>query len=311
MVFNRLSTFLTCGMRGTGRFSMSFSWIANPIERARLTIAPSREAIVSWNTYAAEGKLSVRLVRSDEPLTPWMPLAQWAVGARRSFSADLGGMRIATDVISADMDFDGVDLYGPGVDFTFASVTTPQGNEPSLPSIAPACILDVPLRSQYVTEAERGWCSAATTAMLCAFFAVDGDVETVARAVFDDAYGGTGNWTFNVAYAGSLGLRATVAYLKNLDQAARLIDLGIPLGISYGWESGELSGAPLERSDGHLAVLCGFAHNGDCVVNDPASPNIRVVYPRIQLERLWLRNRGVAYVVAPNGVPFEKILERA
>ncbi|MHB8461152.1 MAG: hypothetical protein ACYDA1_00745, partial [Vulcanimicrobiaceae bacterium] len=59
------------------------------------------------------------------------------------------------------------------------------------------------------------------------------------------------------------------------------------------------------------AVLCGFAHNGDCVVNDPAAPGIRIIYPRSQLERLWLRNRGVAYVVAPNGVPFEKILARS
>ena len=272
---------------------------------------PAREAVVSWNSYAVNGKLSVRLVRGGEPATPWLPLAQWDAISRRSFSANLGGMRIATDIITADMDFDGVEIHAPEVDFTFVAVATPRVNTPSLPYLAPACILDVPLRSQYVTDDERGWCSAATTAMLCAFYAVDGDVATVARGVFDDAYGGTGNWSYNVAYAGSLGLRASVAYLENLDHAARLIDLGIPLGISYAWESGELERAPLERSDGHLAVLCGFAHNGDCVVNDPAAPGIRVIYPRSQLERLWLRNRGVAYVVAPNGVPFEKILARS
>jgi hypothetical protein len=126
--------------------------------------------------------------------------------------------------------------------------------------------------------------------------------------VFDRAYNGTGNWSFNVAFSGNLGLRAAVVYLRNLDHAQRLIEAGIPVAISYSWSAGELPGAPIEHSDGHLVVLCGFAANGDCAINDPAAPNVRVVYPRAPLERVWLRNKGVAYAIAPVGLDFVSIV---
>jgi len=55
-------------------------------------------------------------------------------------------------------------------------------------------------------------------------------------------------------------------------------------------------------------VLCGFAENGDCVVNDPAARAVRVVYPRSALETIWQRGGGVAYVVAPAGVEYADVL---
>ena len=144
--------------------------------------------------------------------------------------------------------------------------------------------------------------------MLNAYHGIDHDVASTARAVFDRAYNGTGNWSFNVAFSGNLGLRAAVVYLRNLDHAQRLIEEGIPIAISYSWSGGELPGAPLEHSDGHLVVLSGFAANGDCAVNDPAAPHLRVVYPRAALERVWLRNNGIAYAVAPAGLDFVSIV---
>jgi hypothetical protein len=144
--------------------------------------------------------------------------------------------------------------------------------------------------------------------MLHAYHGIDVPVDETARAVFDRAYNGTGNWTFNVAYSGSLGLHAVVAYLQNLDQALQLIERNVPIALSYSWRDGELPGAPLEHSDGHLAVLCGFTATGDCAVNDPAATNVRVVYPREALEKVWQRNDGAAYVVAPNGIDFASVL---
>jgi len=69
-----------------------------------------------------------------------------------------------------------------------------------------------------------------------------------------------------------------------------------------------LPGAALPHSDGHLAVLCGFTRDGDCAINDPAAPNVRVVYPRAAIERIWQRNDGVAYVVAPAGIEYADVL---
>jgi hypothetical protein len=97
-------------------------------------------------------------------------------------------------------------------------------------------------------------------------------------------------------------------FLGNLDHARRLIERDLPVVISYAWKEGELPGAPLPRSDGHLAVLCGFTAGGDCAVNDPAAPGVRVVYPRAALEAIWLRNEGLAYAVAPAGSDIASIV---
>ncbi|HMF29420.1 MAG TPA: C39 family peptidase, partial [Candidatus Cybelea sp.] len=142
-----------------------------------------------------------------------------------------------------------------------------------------------------------------------AFHGIDRPVDETARAVFDRAYNGTGNWSFNVAYSGRLGFRAVVAHLANLDHAQRLIERNLPLAISYSWRDGELPGAPLPRSDGHLAVLCGFTRDGDCAINDPAAPNVRVVYARDAIERIWQRNEGIAYVIAPVGIEYSDVLQ--
>jgi hypothetical protein len=126
--------------------------------------------------------------------------------------------------------------------------------------------------------------------------------------VFDRAYNGTGNWAVNVAFSGRLGLRGVVAHVGNFERAQRLIERNIPIVLSYAWAPGELPGAPLESSAGHLAVLCGFAGDGDCAMNDPAAPHVRVVYPRSALERLWQRSGAIAYVVAPNGIDYVSVL---
>jgi hypothetical protein len=88
-----------------------------------------------------------------------------------------------------------------------------------------------------------------------------------------------------------------------------LIERSIPLAISYSWRDGELPGAPLDHSDGHLVVLRGFTRDGDCAVNDPAAPKISVVYSRAAIEHIWQRNQGVAYVVAPIGIEYADVLK--
>lgn len=277
-------------------------------EPAALYFEPAREGVLSWNTFSESGTLAFRLLRAHAPATPWLTHAEWSAEGRKSFSPTHEGLSVDIDVIRAAQPFDGVEVRAPGVDFNALAFATPVRNEPSMPYIGEARILDVPARSQYVVEGERGWCSATSISMLHAYYGIDHDVPSTARAVFDRAYNGTGNWSFNVAFSGNLGLRAAVVYLRNLDHAQRLIEAGIPIAISYSWSGDELPGAPLEHSDGHLVVLCGFTANGDCAVNDPAAPNLRVVYPRAALERIWLRNKGVAYAVAPAGLDFVSIV---
>jgi hypothetical protein len=156
------------------------------------------------------------------------------------------------------------------------------------------------------------WCSPTSLAMVLGYWEGErggGEVACAERVrdavagVYDRVYRGHGNWPFNTAYAATGGLEAFVARLDGLAAAAPLLAAGIPLVISYGWRTGELPGAPLPASNGHLAVLAGFDAAGDPVVYDPAAPEdgaVRRRYPRSALERLWLTHSGgTAYVIAP------------
>jgi hypothetical protein len=277
-------------------------------ESARLLFEPARGGVLSWNTFAPNGRIEFRLLRAHVPATPWLHYALWHPNGSKSFSPEHDGVRVDVDVIRAEQPFDGIDVRAWEVDFNLIAFSSPSQPRPSLPYGRDALILDVPARSQYVHDRERGWCSPASLSMINAYHGIDVAVDATARAVFDRSYNGTGNWTFNVAYSGSLGLRGVVGHLQNLDHAQRLIERNLPIAISYSWRDGELPNAPLEHSDGHLAVLCGFTSGGDCAINDPAAPNVRVVYPRDAIERIWQRNEGVAYVVAPNGIEYAGIL---
>jgi len=289
----------------------SFAEVLQAREFARLEFEPARAGVLSWNTHAPHGRLQFRILRAGRPGADWLDHSEWQPSAAKSFGAEHQGVGVDVDVIRAAQPFDGIEVRARGVDFELVAFSSPLRPRPSLPYARDALILDVPARSQYSDdESERGWCSPATLSMLHAFHGIDHSVAETARAVFDRAYNGTGNWTFNAAYSGRLGLRGVVAHLCNLDHAQRLIERNLPLGISYSWRAGELPGAPLEHSDGHLAVLCGFTRDGDCAVNDPAAPNVRVVYPRAALEYVWQRNEGVAYVVAPAGIEYADVLSR-
>ena len=286
---------------------MPFTLSASPAAETELHCAPAQRAVVSWNSASPAGTIEVRPHDDGGALCDWLPLATWAPGARRSFSPAAGGVRIDTDVIVSERPFSAlaVRMSGAAPDALALATPFPAQRSSAYPGEDSHDLL-VPERSQYAREGERGWCSAASTSMLLGYYARrllndawNLDVPTVAAAVFDGAYNGTGNWTFNMALAGSLGLRAFVAYLHDFEHARRLIRLGVPLAISYSWREGELDGAPIAQSDGHLAVLRGFTTTGDPILNDPAAAAIRVTYPRAQLEPLWTRGGGVAYVVVP------------
>ena len=288
----------------------AFTQVLGANETAQLFFEPARGGVLSWNTHAPSGRIAFRLLRARRPASEWLDHAEWRPAGAKSFSPEHDGTRVDIDVIRASLPFDGVEVRARDVRFELVAFSSPIRSRASLPYAREALILDVPARSQYAEAPdERGWCSPASLSMIHAFHGLDESVTTTAQNVFDRAYNGTGNWAFNVAYSGRLGLRGVVAHLRNLDHAQRLIERNLPLAISYSWSEGELPGAPLVRSDGHLVVLCGFTRDGDCAVNDPAAPNVRVVYPRAAIERLWQRNEGVAYVVAPVGIEYADVLQ--
>ncbi len=270
-----------------------------PQEEFLVRVGPTREAIVSWNTLALQGTLELRLGAHDGRTSAWLPYVQFDAEARRSFDGRDTFVRIETDVVRADVDLVTVSVRATALDALF--ISTPDYGAPSPIVALPAVTLDVPPYSQYEPKYpdERGWCAPASLAMLLAYGDYPVDVPIVAREVFDARYGGTGNWAFNVAFAGTLGFRAAVVHLRDLAHAHTFLVDDIPLALSLAWRAGELAGAALPASDGHLVVLCGIEPSGDVLVNDPALPGIATVYPRAAFECAWLGHGGIAFAIVP------------
>ena len=180
-------------------------------------------------------------------------------------------------------------------------------------------VLPVPMYSQMIHQGEypqydgggEAWCSPTSTTMVLAYYDAlpparqyrwvsrsydDRVVDHVARMTYDAGFGGTGNWAFNTGYAasrtGSGDGGAFVTRLRSLSEAERFIAAGIPLIASITFSSGELSGAPISSTSGHLLVIVGFTKSGDVVVNDPAASTrsgVRRTYDRGQFEDAWLK----------------------
>lgn len=139
-------------------------------------------------------------------------------------------------------------------------------------------------------------------------------VDHAARSHYDYAYAGAGNWSFSAAYAAGHADAAFVTRLRNLREAERFVRVGIPLVASVRYGRGQLRGAPISTTAGHLLVIVGFTENGDVVVNDPAAPdNGSVVrtYDRGEFENAWIPGSGgLVYVVRNHDQPLPRTRTR-
>jgi hypothetical protein len=177
----------------------------------------------------------------------------------------------------------------------------------------------------------EAWCSPTSTTMVLDYYDAlpsphayrwvnpsypDRVVPQVARQVYDQHLGGTGNWPFNTAFAASRTGHGFVTRLRSLRGAEQFIAAGIPLITSVSFSSGQLGGSPISASNGHLLVIVGFTGDGDVVVNDPAASSrsgVRRVYDRGQFEDAWLKrypsgssmrgSGGLAYVISDDAHP--------
>jgi hypothetical protein len=223
---------------------------------------------------------------------------------------------------------------GPSVRL-LAAVVAEDGSEwttPSEPRAGRGLELKVPAYSQQIHTGEyarwdsggESWCSPTSTSMVLSFWGLgptaedyawvadgiaDPFVDHAARSVFDHAYAGAGNWSFNTAYAARFGTTAFVTRLRDLTEAEQFIAAGVPLVATVSFEADELAGAGY-GTEGHLLTIVGFDDDGNVICNDPAShgvasnDEVRTVYDRGQFERLWIgRGGGVVYIIHPPDVP--------
>jgi hypothetical protein len=231
---------------------------------------------------------------------------------------------------------------GPTVSLLGAVVSAPAAAAGSASSggVARGIELPVPAYSQqlhrgqdpHLNHGGESWCSPTATSMALGRWALgpSGDevawvdpsyadpvVNHAARHVFDYAYDGAGNWSFNTAYAARYSAEAFVTRLRSLDEAELYVAAGIPLVASVSFTRDELDGAGYDTA-GHLLVITGFDEAGNVICNDPAShlvasnDEVRAVFDRTQFARVWQdASGGLVYVIRPPDVPLPPRAEPA
>ena len=286
---------------------------------------PFTHAIASWNAETPAGStLETELrARVGDRWTRWFALGVWASDDDRH---SVAGQRDADGAVEVDTLVLGEQATAyqlrlrrggaaePTVRSVAVTTSTAPVRPPGLVTGDPSAwgrALDVPPCSQMVyPDGGNVWCSPTSVAMVLGFHgfmpgACEWRVRHAVAGVHDPAYG-HGNWPFNTAYAAEHGFEAVVARFESLAALEPWLAAGVPLVVSYAWRDGELDGAPVAGSDGHLGVLVGFDAAGDPIVNDPAAATddeVRRTYDRAQLESLWLEHSGGAtYLIWPDGL---------
>lgn len=267
--------------------------------RTIVRTAPATSAVVSWNAAAPPRRIDLAIYREDGAVSDWLPYSAFGENGRRSLNGSDDVARIHTDIVRSGVPITAIEVRSD-VPLDMIAVSTPVYGAPP-PPITHTQSLNVRPISQYVPaqHEQRGWCSPASLAMLLDFWGKPVDLADIARAVYDDEYSGAGNWAFNTAVAAQYGLRGAVLHLSGIEHAAMFLAAGIPLAASIAWKDGDLPGAPLTASSGHIVVLRGFPSSQIAQVNDPAHTEVATMYLAQKLDSVWRAHGGIAYAIVP------------
>jgi hypothetical protein len=161
--------------------------------------------------------------------------------------------------------------------------------------------LDVPALSQLEADAALGprICSPTSVAMVLGYWGRETAPAALAAEVFHPALDIYGIWPAAVRAAAARGVAGYLLRFPDWSAARWCLERGIPIVASVRYAAGELTGAAVATTPGHLLVLVGL--DGDAVlVNDPAAPTAASVprrYRADELGNVWLARGGVGYVL--------------
>lgn len=293
---------------------------------------PAKECVASWNIISGHNGWSEIFLRAkvSQGWTTWYRMGLWAAeGAyfkRFSLSSqDDEHAKVETDVLSLKEEASAFQMR-------IRLSETRKGGLPSLqgaaltwssqklenPSEVPSHInsfIDIenmPAHSQLeYKDGGNSWCSPTSLSMVIQHWRdnpvlPEAAVREAVRGTYDPLYGGNGNWSFNAAWAGSMGYRAYVRRFTSLKDLLPYLEKNIPIILSVSWNKEKerpMDNGPMKSTNGHLTVLKGFDGKGNALMHEPASPcndEVPREYRCDQLQARWLEaSGGTAYIVMP------------
>jgi hypothetical protein len=163
--------------------------------------------------------------------------------------------------------------------------------------------LAVPAISQMVVGGPNAMriCSPASVAMVLGYWGRAVSARSLAAEMFHAATDRYGVWPAAIAAAARRDVAGYLLRFPDWSSAAWCLDHDMPIVASVRFAEGELRGAPLADTSGHLIVLTGYDRDG-VLVNDPAGAGddtVRRRYLMVDLERVWLHRAAMGYVFFP------------
>jgi len=298
-------------------------WTSPTVQAA----APFRELILSWNMefgWAGQARFEAGIVEEGAPVH-FYELGWWCAGPGEGASRSVRGQKDERGEVQTDT----LVLRNPAkhyqVRFRTSAATRQSARSPirflavslwnDAESAGPARepgasaheLQSVPRYCQLDHAGGSVWCSPTSVSMVLGHWAktlgrpdLDVTVPFVAGEVFDPAWPGTGNWSFNVAFAGSFPkMRAYAARFSGLEELWAWTSRGIPVPVSVCYNRLKQEPGP---TSGHLVVCVGRAEDGGVIVHDPGSRSMpRRVVSREVFLRAWAHSNQTVYVVHPEG----------
>ena len=305
-----------------------FVTLTSPLFNAPI---PFDEAVFSWNVESpGETGIEVQVqAQIGEHLSKWYHMGKWALGNSLYPRESVKNQKDSDGNVETDT----LVLHEPSEKYRLQIALKPdaKGDLPKLnfigvsflhskeqlPSLEPFTKawgkeIVVPGKPQSGYPGASGWCSPTSTDMALAFWSsrlirpeLDLPVPNVAHAIFDAVYDGTGNWSFNVAFAGSFPkMRAYVSRFSDIRELEQWSEAGLPVVVSVSYDL--LRGKAVDNDPGHLMVCDGFTETGDIVLNDPAhhpekGEPCRKIFPRANFLKGWKRSQNTVYLIYPIG----------
>ena len=244
-----------------------------------------------WSGFYKLGLLSMQFKRSFPPQEDAFGRVE-TDELRLSAPAEAYRFRLK---YAADISLSGLWACGVCVPFAYDAQTA------SLLPGGAFCKEVKPISQMLQNHAERRRiCSPTSLCMALNSLGVDVSLGTVLQSVFDQTVGIYGNWAFNTAAAGSLGMQSYVRRFSSLEELKDFVTPDSLVVASIAYKKGELDGAPMESTPGHLVLVRGWDKD-KILAADPAvatEESVLRAYDARQFAQAWLLNKqGAAYIV--------------